>query len=221
MNFDLFPQCKQQCAPALEMCPGNRTAAKGAAAAPPPVAKGTGGNKPFLRTIPDACDLMDERSAMTLLSAAEIEPAGPRETIPTVTSDCGYRSVANRTTSIELTMLFMALVMADSYTMPREELRVKAGGFALLTGAQLNDVEGVGNIAFAVLGENYLTLKVYTGIYGTAEGSDRFTSELVLTYKLTNSELSPPDQMKLLYDASRAHMEILKKRATSTHEGAL
>jgi hypothetical protein len=182
---------------------------------------GAGSKRPFLRSIPDACDVLDESSAMPLLAATEVEPAGPREWLPKVTSQCSHRSVANRNTSIELIMMFMSLAMADSYTLPREQLRVITGGFALLAGAKLDDVEGVGNIAFAVLGENYLKLKVYTGIYCTAEGSVLFTSELVLTYKLTNSELSPPDQMKLLYDASRAHMEILQKKATSTHEGAL
>jgi hypothetical protein len=202
----------------LALCVGDSTAAKSATLTAP--ASISSGDKPFLRSIPDACDVMDESSARTVLAAAEIEPAGPREWMPKVASQCGYRSVANRRSSVELNMLFMSLAMIDSYKMPREELRVKAGGFALLTGAQLNDVEGVGNVAFSVFGENYLTLKVYTGIYGTAEGGDQFNTELVLTYKLTDSELAPADQMKRLYDASRAQVQQLEKSATSTHEGA-
>jgi hypothetical protein len=141
-KIELLPQCKSQCAPVLALCVGDSTAAKSATLTAP--ASISSGDKPFLRSIPDACDVMDESSARTLLAAAEIEPAGPREWMPKVTSQCGYRSVANRRSSVELNMLFMSLAMIDSYKMPREELRVKAGGFALLTGAQLDDVEGVG-----------------------------------------------------------------------------
>jgi hypothetical protein len=176
--------------------------------------------KPFLRSIPNACDVLDEITAMSLLAARTVEPSGPREWLPGVTSQCGHRSVTDRKASTELNMLFMSLALVDSYTMPREELRAKAGGFALLTGAQLIDVEGVGNIGFALIGDKTITLKVFTGIYGTAADSDELVSELVLTYTLADSKQAEPDTMKKLYDASRAHVQRLKEKALSTHEGA-
>jgi hypothetical protein len=63
-------------------------------------------------------------------------------------------------------------------------------------------------------------LKVFTGIYGTAADSDELVSELVLTYTLADSKQAEPDTMKKLYDASRAHVQRLKEKALSTHEGA-
>lgn len=218
-KLELLPQCKAQCEPTLAACEGVKATAQSVLYVPPSIAAGEVTNEPFLRSMPDACEVLDVTAAISLLATA-VEPSGPREWLPKVTSQCGYRPSSKAKAKAELNMMFLPLALVDSYTMSREELRAKAGGFNALMGATLIDVEGIGNIGFALIGEGAVTLKVYTGIYGTAMDSDELVTELVLTYTLTDSSQPVADLMKKLYDLSRVQFESLKQQAVTTHEGA-
>jgi hypothetical protein len=174
----------------------------------------------FLRTLPDACRMLDEATALSLLDAPRVKPSGPRNWQPDVTSQCGLRDAHSNSGQVSLQMLFTPRVLVDSATMERDKLRAIAGGLNQLAGGKHFDVEGVGNIGFGFVQDGTSTLKIYSGIYGTAPHSDEQVSELVLTYAIKDPDQEDHVAFKKLYDLAREHLNQLQHMSETSHDGS-
>jgi hypothetical protein len=216
---DAEPPCDEVCAGTFAACEGLVATQVAGPAWMADARVEDSGAEPFLRTIPDACELIDENVAMRLLGEAGVRPAGAREYYPAITSQCAWRGVENGKAQIELRMLFAGLLLYNSRKDSPEELRIKAGGFGAWDDPPTG-IDGVGNRSFGMNRGDTTSLLVLTGIYGTAMDSDELTTELVMTYSLTDPGREPPQRMVDLIKLARPQVENLQRLSETTHEGA-
>ncbi len=168
---------------------------------------------PYLRTLPDACEMLNGAVGKALLETARTEPSGPRDWLPQLSSQCGLRDAVTRTGEVSLQMLLTPRSVVDSALMSRDELRARALGFSLLGGGRTFDVEQVGNIGFGLVADGRSTLKVFTGIYGVTAGSDTPGSELVLTYSMKDPDQEDPEVFRKLYLLAKSQVDQLRQLA--------
>lgn len=212
-------QCLKVCAGTIAACAGLMATA---VSAPPESARAKVEDErtqPFLRSMPNACDLLDEKTAGALLEAATVKPSGVREYYAKVTSQCAHRDAKAKGKRAELKMLFASLLMYDSRQNTVEELRMKVAGLRM-SSEKPSVIDGLGNLSFGTNEGDTTSLVVLTGIYGTAMDSDTMTTELIATYNLTNPEKTPPERMMALIKLARPQIEALQRLSVTSHEGA-
>ena len=171
---------------------------------------------PFLRTLPNACDLLSAPIAAGALGASDVRPSGVRDHLAQVTSQCAWRDPQGKV--LGLTMMFQSLAVYDSRKNSLEELQIKVRGFNLNSPLP-PPLEGVGNVAFGLHDRDTTSLVVLTGVYGTAMDKGDFTTELLATFKLTDAGRSPEERLAGLVRVARPQLERLQRLAMTTHEG--
>lgn len=212
-------RCLPQCGATYAACKGTTMASLFPSPSSSPSSTPTSDSGSFLRTLPNACRILDEATVKSLLVTDQLKPSGPRDWIPTVTSQCGYRDI-DKVGKVTLQMLFTPRTLVDSATTPLDTLRLKAYGFNALTGGRFFDVQGVGKVGFGSVNEGNSTLKIYTGIYGVATGSDELVSELVITYSLSDKSQEDHVNFKKIYELAKVQVDRLEQLANESHEGS-
>ena len=214
--------CHDHCGGSVQACRGKvATLAMLEAGQYQPLEVEANNSDPFLRTIPDVCELMDAKRLAVTLSAGEMIERGPREWLPQVLSQCGYQAKDNRQVATKLELMFKPLDMFGSREKSAEELREGVFGFSMLTASGTETLDAPGNIAFVLHndGEASSTLIVLTGIYGFGWESEDYANELVLTYSLTHNVLTAKERTETLLELASPHVAKLQKLAVTTHEG--
>lgn len=212
------PECETQCAGTFRACLGQMaTALSLAENAFKPTELEADASEPFLRTIPDACELMDAHTLASALAVPKVTAKGPHEWIPQALSQCGYIAPGHKGTKIELKMMFQPLDLYNSREHSVDDLTLRAIGFGSVDATEVHKQPG--NIAIITHAANTSNLVVLTGIYGFGWESEEFASELVLTYSLTLPSHTTEQRSQQLLELARPHVERLQKLAVSTHEG--
>ena len=214
--------CHDQCGGTVRACQGSTATLEMLDAGKyQPLAVAATAADPFLRTLPDVCDLTDARLLAASLSVEEMIERGPREWIPEALSQCSYNARDNRRVTTRLELMFKPLDLYGSREKPAEELKDGVFGFSLLTASATEILDAPGNMAFVLHNDSDAssTLIVLTGIYGFGWQSESYANELVLTYSLTHTELSAKQRVDALLALAGPHVAKLQELAVTSHEG--
>lgn len=205
--------CSEQCAPTIAACAGQQATADtlaGLAFQPKRVdataAQAEG--EPWLPGVPDAQTWLDQDTAARLLDASEARRV-VGEWIEAAYSQVDWRAGGGQQGATSLRLMFQGLDSHDSRNLPAEELKMAALGFNALQARSIEQIDGLGNIAFlADLGDS-TALIVLTGIYGKAWDSDDFGTELVVSYSLAKPDLDHDIRGERLVQMARPQIEEL------------
>jgi hypothetical protein len=211
-------ECEAQCAGTFRACRGQvATALTLQESAFKPTEVEADAGEPYLRTIPDACELMDAQSLAQALAVASVTPKGPHEWIPQALSQCGYIAPGHKGYRAQLKIMFQSLDIYNSHQKSAEELTVAAIGFGSVDASEVHKTPG--NISIVTHMTDTTNLVVLTGIYGFGWESEDFGTELVLTYTLSHPTASAEMRSEILRELAQPQVARLQKLAVTTHEG--
>lgn len=213
------PECETQCLGTFRACRGQAATAQTLEdLAFKPTTLEADAGEPFLRTIPDACELMDSDSLARAIDVTKVTPKGPHEWIPQALSQCGYIAPEERGLKAQLKMMFQPLDIYDSRKKSEEELTRAVIGFSSVDASEVH--KSPGNIAIVTHAANTSHLVVLSGIYGFGWESEDFGSELVLTYTLTHPTAPALRRSEMLRELAQPQVAKLQQLAVTTHEGS-
>lgn len=162
--------------------------------------------------LPDPCSVLDADAAAGLLAAPSATRRPPAAGEVEAGSTCRYVSDADDKATASLTFTLNDVEAASSGQANKTDLRSRAVTLGAPAKGELIEVDGIGNLAYAIVGRNAVALVVFTGIDAAAPDGQPGAREVIGIYRVADSAQPVPELMKNVYRVGRQQITGLQRR---------